>query len=161
MPKLTQEQREAGLDEVEAVLMAGKWSRRAQYQIAKRHGVTRRTIQSWRARVEKQWSDAIKTAAIEDERAGWLARVRMGQNVAIQKGDVRAYCNLLSVEARVLGIESPTRLQLSGSIDLTARPERQLTDEELDAEIARMERERAGKVIELREVGDGRHEPAG
>jgi len=159
MPKLTREQRSVGLDEVEAVLMAGKWSRQAQRQLAKRHGVTRRTIQAWRARVEAQWRDAIKTAAIEDERAGWLARVRLGQNIALQRGELRTYTNLLSIESRVLGIESPHRLHLSGGIDVTARPERHLSDEELDAEIARMERERAGKVIELREVSGGRHEP--
>jgi len=161
MPKLTIEQRAVGLDQVEAVLMAGKWSRVVQRELAKRHGVTRRTIQVWRARVEQQWRDAAKLEDIDAARAGWLARCRLGQNVALQRNDLRAYVALLGVESRVLGIESPTRVQLSGNIDVTAHPERQLTDEQLDAEIERLEAERAGKVFELREVRPGECEMEG
>ena len=162
MPKLTQDQRAIGMDQVEAVLMAGKWSRAAQREIAKKHGVTRRTTQVWRARVEQQWRDAIKLASIEDDRAGWLSRCRVGQNVALQKGDMRAYTALMSVESRVLGIEAPQRVQLSGGIEVTARPERQLTDEELIARVEAGRKAKAGQVIELREAsaGDG-YEPEG
>ena len=105
MPKLTTAEREAIMDQVEAVLMSGKWSGRIQHQLAERHGVTRRTLQNYRKRIEKRWADAAKIQDIETERAGWLARVRNAQNMCIAAREYRNLSSFLAMEARVLGIE--------------------------------------------------------
>jgi hypothetical protein len=161
VPKLTTEQREAIMDEVEAVMMSGKWSGRASHQLAERHGVTRRTIQNYRKRIEKRWTDASKVQDLEAERAGWLARVRNAQNKCLGAKEYRNLASFLAMEARVLGIEAATKLEVAhtGAVEVEHKHEL-LTDAELDAEIAALEAAAPpAQIIELKEVASGVHEP--
>ena len=122
-------------------------------------GVSERTVYRWqdepafaayRADMAEQWREGTQTALrrlATEALNGLLERVpdmddqqlRMTAQLALDR----------------TGQGTSSNLHLSGGIDVSARPEKRLTDEELDAEIARMERERAGKVIELREVSGG------
>jgi len=161
MPKLTTEQREHIMDQVEIVLMSGKWSGRAQHVLAKKNDVTRRTIQYYRKRIEKRWADAAKVQDIETERAGWLARCRVFQQLCVQDRRWRELSSFMAMEARVLGIEQATKLEVEHKGPVVAGPLAQLTDAQLDAEIAELEAAAPpAQIIELREVG-GVHQPEG
>lgn len=162
MPKVSNDERALVKADVEKLLLEGRWSRFNQYELARKHGLTRRSIQRYRASVEAARREAIKLERPADAAAAWMDRCRSIRELAVSSGDYRAAANLLQLEARVLGIESPQRVHVTGGLELSARPERQLTDDELIARIEEKRKARACQVIELREVsaGDG-YEPEG
>ena len=161
VPKLTEEQRAVIVADVEQHLFNGRWSRFVQLDMAEKHGVTTRTLRKYRAKLERQARKAAEVGTPEEERQTWLARLRQIRELAVADGKWGAAASMMATEARVLGIESPHRLHLSGGIDVTARPERQLSTDEIRARLEELRREKESNVIELREVSAGRHEPAG
>ena len=119
MPKLTTSERERIMDEVEAVMMSGKWSGRAQHQLARRHDVTRRTIQNYRAVIERRWRNAAKIEDIETERSGWIFRCRQYQQLCVSAEKYRDLSSFMAMEARVLGIEqNNVNMKHSGGLAL-------------------------------------------
>lgn len=91
--------------EVEAVLLAGKYNLRSQAQLAKRHGITCRTIRNYRRRLEAVWAKEIDTSNPEAERTSWLVRVRQAQSRCLEASELRALASFMALEARVLGID--------------------------------------------------------
>ena len=127
-------------------------------------GVSERTVYRWQsepafaayhADMAEQWREGTQTAL---RRLATEALSKLLERVPDMDDQQLRMTAQLALDRTGQGTSS--NLNLSGGIDLTARPERQLSDEELDAEIARMEKAHAGRVIELREVSAGRHEPA-
>jgi hypothetical protein len=141
----------AGLKlDIEDVLISGRWCGATILELAAKWGTTKRTVQARKARMEREWRDAAKMVDPETERAGWLSRCRRAQEQAAREGNLRALASLLQIESRVLGLEAPQRLELSGRVELS--PVRQLTDEELDARLSESDARR--EIIPLRVVGD-------
>jgi hypothetical protein len=141
----------AGLkSDLEDALISGRWCGAVKTELAEKWGTTTRTVHARKVKLEQEWRDAAKIKDIEAERAGWLSRCRRAQEQAAREGNLRALASLLQIESRVLGLEAPQRLELSGRLELS--PVRQLTDEELDARLSESDVRR--EIIPLRVVGD-------
>jgi hypothetical protein len=117
MPKLTNDAREIVMDELEAVLLAGKYNGRAQHHLALRHNVSRRTIRTYRRQLEAHWAKEAAVGDMEVERVKWLVRVRQAQSKSLELGELRNLASFLAMEARVLGIDQhKIKVEHSGNV---------------------------------------------
>jgi hypothetical protein len=133
MPKLTNEERDAIVAEVEETMLAGRWSRKTCGALAKQYELSTRTLRAYHRRIEDGWKADHRLTDTGNERAFWLARVRLAEDAALRTGNLRALSSLLATEARVLGLEV-SRVELrTESYNRASDPVSRLSDEQVKA----------------------------
>jgi hypothetical protein len=121
MGRLTSEQRDRLKEEIEIVLLSGRWSRKVARQLAGRHGLSHRRVQQYRQVVEAAWADESEVADEATERVGWITRCRQAQQRCLQLDKLRELASFLAMEARVLGIEQQKlSVHHSGNLSIQA-----------------------------------------
>lgn len=107
-------------DEVEEALTSGFWSRRRARELAEKHNVLVREIYRDRAAVIEAWSRNISAENRERDAAQMLAEVRALRAEAARQGleqcdggVLRCAVQLLNLEADLLRLRDPVRLDLS------------------------------------------------
>jgi hypothetical protein len=91
--------------QVEGLLLTCQWSIKRVDLLADEFGVTRRTVYNARQRINDR---RIAEAEAVDPRASfedWMARLKLGQSLALQERQLSSYNRLLRTEAQVLGYD--------------------------------------------------------
>jgi len=131
--RCTKEELEARLAEVEAVLRSGAWSMQAARQLAKRYGVTSKHVEEYRRKVLARWRADVTDQDREAHRARLLEEIRETRRRALANGDAGSLAvtsRLLDLEARLLGLHEPVRVDVAVAVQ---RDPRELAREVLAA----------------------------
>ena len=133
---------EARRREVAEYLERGDLSEAAINRLATLHGVTARTIYKDSQTLRRRWAKFASGETVEQDRQDWLRRLRENVRIARDTGQQTAVAKMMDLEAKVLGIYEPERVQLDA---------RQLVVQLTPDQIA----ERAASLIpELRSIVD-------
>ncbi len=145
--KPTNEEKRRRLNLVERAMQERGWSTGMARALARQMGVTYQTIYRYRAQVLEEIRDSVQYEDRDTARAEFVDKVRRYQ-ISARDGEAwGALSSMLNVEARVLGIEAPQKIQHTVSPDQGIR----LTPEDLEwfAHV----RERWEDLCERREAG--------
>ena len=99
--------------EVEALLLKGAWTLRAQMALARRHKVLIRAVQRDAAHIRRKWAKAHKKVSPEEARAGFIERVRAAQLDASKNGAHFALGRMMYLEANVCGHNQPLQVEVT------------------------------------------------
>ena len=103
---------EARRREVAEYVERGDFSEAAINRLATAHGVTTRTIYLDAQKLRQSWAKYASATTIAEDREDWLRRVRENQRIARDTGQQHAVAKMLDLEAKVLGIFEPTRVEV-------------------------------------------------
>ena len=126
--KHTAEQVRQRTDVVEALLVKGDWTLRRQAQVADQFDVTPTQVRHDAAKIRREWAGQEQEQSPEELRADWRQRVLATINQAMELGHTTTVARLLATEARVLGIESPTQIDIRAQVHTIADAPRLAAD---------------------------------
>ena len=111
--KHTDDQVQLRRDVVEECLVRGDWTLRRQAQVARQHNVCRSQVRHDAAKIRREWASQDQEQSHEEIRSDWRARVHKAARDAAERGHDITVARLLATEARVLGLEAPTRVEVA------------------------------------------------
>ena len=97
---------------VEAVLLAGEFTRATALGLASKYGVQLRQIQRDAAKVREAWREKVSGTDRQSDRSDWLMRVRGAQARAFRAGHSMAAARLLQLEGQALGVYEPAQIEI-------------------------------------------------
>ena len=100
------------LQTVETFVLAEGWSLAVEAALVRKLGLSERRIRALKDQVVERWV-ASASEPIERQRAEFLARVRRFQSLAVRERAFGPLASLISVEARVRGIEAVQQVNLA------------------------------------------------
>ena len=110
--KHTDEQVANRLAAVEAVLLAGEYTRATALGLSAKYGVQLRQIQRDAAKIREAWRERVSESDREADRSDWLMRVRGAQARAFRAGHSMAAARLLQIEGQALGVYEPAQIEV-------------------------------------------------
>jgi predicted DNA-binding transcriptional regulator YafY len=96
---------------VEMRMHADGWSVNVAYELAEEFGCSPRTVYRYRARVLDELAEGLRGQDIEEERAEFVRRLQGHQRAALRAGRFGPLSAMLSIEAKVRGLDRPTEAQ--------------------------------------------------
>ena len=114
--KHTDEQVQRRVDVIEECLTRGDWTLRRQAQVANQFDVTTSMVRKDAARIRREWASQEQGQTREEMRSDWRARVHKAIRDASESGHTHTVARLLSTEARVLGLEAPTQVEVAHTV---------------------------------------------
>jgi len=111
--KSTDEQVAARLAAVEAVMLAGEYTRASALGLAERYGVGLRQVQRDAAKIRETWQEQVSTTSREADRSDWLMRVRGAQARSFRNGHSMAAARLMQLEGQALGVYEPAQVEVT------------------------------------------------
>jgi len=87
------------------------WSVRLAEQLAEQLGVSKRTIYRYRSEVLEELANAYRGADVEEERSEFVVRLHAHQRAALKAGKFGPLAAMMSIEAKVRGLDKPTQAQ--------------------------------------------------
>jgi len=115
-------------DAIEALLVKGDWTLRRQAQIAAHFEVSTSQVRKDAAKIRREWAGQEQEQSPDELRADWRQRVLATINQAMELGHTTTVARLLATEARVLGIESPTQIDIRAQVHTIADAPRLAAD---------------------------------
>lgn len=91
-------------------MLGGTWTIKRVDKLADEFGITQRTVYNSRKRIierRREEAEQVDPAAMFDD---WLARLRLGQSLALAEKQTANYGRLLRTEAQVLGFDKGAHL---------------------------------------------------
>ena len=118
------------LDLVERTMYEVGWSPRIARALAEQLGCEKRTVYRYRSLVLEDIAEATHIQDPRHERGDFLARLRALQMEAKRDGKWGAAAAMLNCEAKILGLEAPTRstVKHTGAVSIAG-----LSDEQAEA----------------------------
>jgi len=114
--KHTKEQVQRRRDVIEALLVKGDWTLRRQAQVAAQFDVGPNQVRQDAAIIRREWAGQEQEQSHDELRADWRQRVMATMQQAMELGHTTTVAKLLATEARVLGIESPTQIDIRAQV---------------------------------------------
>ena len=111
--KHTAEQVENRKHVIEECMIRGDWTLARQAQIAKSYNVSTAQVRKDAAQIRRDWANEHTEQTIDEVRSDWRARVHKAAREASERGNDSAVAKLLSIEARVIGIEAAVQVDVN------------------------------------------------
>lgn len=115
--KHTDPEYDARLEELEAVLARGAWSRRTIRQLCERHNVGVAQLYRDRQHILKQASEDASLRDRWKTKADLLLRVRQAQRRTADQDRWTAHCRLLNLESRITGAEEAIQVEVTHKLE--------------------------------------------
>ena len=109
------------MDVIEECLTRGEWTLRRQAQVAKTFNVSPAQVRKDAAAIRREWAAQDQDQTVPEMRGDWLQRVHKAAREAQALGHTHTVAKLLATEARVLGIETPTQVEVSHQVTHTIK----------------------------------------
>ena len=117
--KHTDEQVQNRRHVVEECLIRGDWTLRRQAQVAASYNVSPAQVRKDAAQIRRDWASEHTEQTIDEIRSDWRARVHKAAREASERGNDTAVAKLLSIEARVIGIEAAMQVDVNHKVTHT------------------------------------------
>lgn len=92
------------------------WSLLLKRDLAKRFGVTSRTVDNYKADLVSCYRKQLDGDEWETQRAEFIVRLRAHQRVALQESKFGPLASMLHLESRIIGIDAPIQGVAAGII---------------------------------------------
>jgi len=105
----TKDERYRRLAVVEKAIGEQGWSLDLKRRLRKQFGVSRRTIDSYKADVIAGYRKQLTEEEWETQRSAFIGKLRGAQRVALEAGKLGPLASMLALEGRILGVDSPAQ----------------------------------------------------
>ena len=103
----TKDERYRRLAVLEQEIAERGWSLTLKRELAKRFGVSRRTVDDYKLDLVRGYRKELSGQEGEAKRAEFLGRLRGHQRAALDQGKFGPLASMLALEGRIVGIDGP------------------------------------------------------
>jgi hypothetical protein len=111
--KHTDEQVQNRRHVVEECMIRGDWTLARQAQIARSYNVSTAQVRKDAAQIRRDWANEHTDQTVDEIKSDWRQRVHKAAREASERGNDSAVAKLLSIEARVIGIEAAVQVDVN------------------------------------------------
>ena len=97
------------------------WSLQLKRAVAREFGVTTRTVDRYKAELIRGYRRELEGEELEAQRADFIGRLRGHQRACLSTGRMGPLASMMSLEARILGVEAPVEVGSSSPVEVVLR----------------------------------------
>jgi hypothetical protein len=97
------------------------WSLQLKRAVAREFGVTTRTVDRYKAELIRVYRRELEGDELEAQRADFIGRLRGHQRACLSTGRMGPLASMMSLEARILGVEAPVEVGSSSPVEVVLR----------------------------------------
>ena len=114
----TKEERYRRIAILERAIAERGWSLQIKRAMASEFGVTVRTVDRYREDLINEYRRDLEGESYEHRRAEFLGRLRGHQRAALATGRLGPLAAMMSLESKIVGVESPPSQDIGGSVQV-------------------------------------------
>ena len=97
------------------------WSLQLKRAVAREFGVTTRTVDRYKAELIRGYRRELEGEELEAQRADFIGRLRGHQRACLSTGRMGPLASMMSLEARILGVESSVAVESTTPVEVVLR----------------------------------------